>query len=120
LLIGTSCIFFFFLLSCCICIIFPYCGYKIQYVFSLSERRVPVESNLNEQTSLFYLNQKENHISMGELHIPDLKVWPLFSLNSHIPLKKMKKMCKFCHWYADNGKKIGRTFKYCLKPFVNL
>lgn len=61
LLIGMLYIyFFFFLLFCCkICIILPFCGCRIQYVLSLSGRRIAVESNLNEQTSFFLFKSKE-------------------------------------------------------------
>lgn len=59
LLLGTSYLFFFFSLSYCrIWIILPYCDYRIQYAFSLSDRRVAKESNFNEQTSFFPFKSK--------------------------------------------------------------
>lgn len=87
-----------FSLSCCkICIFLPYCVYRIQYVLSLSDRSVTVESNLNEQTSFSCLNQKENLIPLSEHHTLDLKMWPLFSFCIRTCHYKEKSGSNLCH-----------------------
>lgn len=107
-------IFFFFLLSCCrVCIILFYCGCRIQYTFSLSDRRVVVESNLNEQTSFFLFKSK----GKPDTHEWTPYTWPRYDyclpfISSHFINRGEKSKSKSCHWHAGSGKNIGRTFKY--------